>query len=74
MLATICFILIILSIAYAYNMIMNFCKHEWETIKEVPMKITTKNHSYPYNETTTTYVSYHLKCKKCGKMHSKDMR
>ena len=53
---------------------MNFCKHEWETIKEVPMKTITKNHSYPYNETTTTYVSYHLKCKKCGKMHSKDMR
>jgi len=72
--ATISFILIILSIAYAYNLIMNFCKHEWETIKEVPIKISTKRNDYPYNETTQTYISYHLKCKKCGKIHNQDMK
>jgi formamidopyrimidine-DNA glycosylase len=62
-----------LTVAYSYNLIINACKHNWETIKDIKRTETSTSGSYPYTTHTKTYDQYHLRCTKCGKVIKKDM-
>lgn len=71
MTATLCFVLIILSIAYSYKLIINNCKHEWDEIDKKELK-SVVNHGNG-NTTNRIFIRYHLKCKKCGHLKYEDL-